>query len=179
MSSTVWILALIAPISLHHTARGLRCLIISLFYNTVVLGEVAKTYRVVNSAILQFLSLAVGTGPIDGRPFLELERGRLTTEIQQGRGHCGLILTYYGRYGGVRDSIRDKLSPQTLSDVDTAFARLGTADGDLFVPLIQIGEVLTNESRVIVNFILSGQEDAARKRILEGRVKLVPLEDQL
>src|ERR1051325_3039791 len=48
MSSTVWILALIAPISLHHTARGLRCLMISLFYNTVVLvagGEVARADR--------------------------------------------------------------------------------------------------------------------------------------
>src|ERR1051326_53326 len=38
MSSTVWILALIAPVSLHHTARGMRCLMISLFYNTVVLA---------------------------------------------------------------------------------------------------------------------------------------------
>jgi hypothetical protein len=143
------------------------------------LGEVAKTYRVVNSAVLQFLNPALGTGPIDARPYLEFERGGLTTQIEKGRGHCGLILTYYGRYGGVRDSIINKLSPKSLSEVDTAFARLGTADGDLFVPLIQIGDVLTNESRVIVNLILSGQEDAARKRILDGRMKLAPLENQL
>jgi hypothetical protein len=143
------------------------------------LGEVAKTYRVVNSAVLQFLSPAVGTGPLDAHPFLALERGGLTTQIGKGRGHCGLILTYYGRYGGLRDSIRGKLRPETLSQVDAAFAQLGTADGDLFVPLIQIGEVLTNESRVIVNLILSGEEDAARKRIREGRMKLAPFEDQL
>jgi hypothetical protein len=143
------------------------------------LGEVAKTYRVVNSALLQFLNPALGTGPIDARPYLELERGGLTTQIEKGRGHCGLIVTYDGRYGGVRDSIINKISPKSLSEVDAAFARLGTADGDLFVPLIQIGDVLANKSRVIVNLILSGQEDAARKRILDGRMKLARLESQL
>ena len=42
-----------------------------------------------------------------------------------------------------------------------------------------IGQTLTNESRVIVNLLLSGQEDAARKRIVAGREALQPLESAL
>jgi predicted methyltransferase MtxX (methanogen marker protein 4) len=42
-----------------------------------------------------------------------------------------------------------------------------------------IGQTLTNESRVIVNLLLSSQEDAARRRIVAGREILKPLEDAL
>jgi hypothetical protein len=133
----------------------------------------------VNAAILRFVSPAMGTGPIDGQAYLELERTGLTAQIENGRGHCGVILTLYGRYGGVRDRIKNSLPGGTLLEMDAAFSRLGTADGDLFDPLVQIGDVLTNESRVIVNLIISGYEEAARKRILEGRLKLAPFEEQL
>ena len=103
------------------------------------LGEVGKTYRAVNSAILKFITPAVEAGAIDPRPFFEMERGTLKTEIENGRGHCGLILTHYGRYGGLRDWIKDKLSFEELEKVDAVFAKLGTADGDLFRPLAEIG----------------------------------------
>jgi hypothetical protein len=49
----------------------------------------------------------------------------------------------------------------------------------LFRSLVDIGSILTNESRVIVNLLLAGQEGAARQRILDGRAKLEPLEKQL
>ncbi len=143
------------------------------------LGEVGKTYRVVNSAILRFIKPASKKGAIKAKPFLKMERGALKTKIETGRGHCGLILTHYGRYSGLRDWIKDKLSPAELEKVDDVFARLGTADGDLFRPLVEIGDILTNESRVIVNLLLAGQEDAARQRIRAGRMKLAPLENQL
>jgi hypothetical protein len=142
------------------------------------LGEVSRTYQVVESAVLQFVAPAIGNGPIDAQPFLKLERGSLKTQIEKGRGHCGLILTYYGRFGGLRDCVQ-RVAPHELQKFDDAFARLGTADGDLFTPLIQIGEILSNESRVIVSLLVCGQEEAARKRIRDGRVKLAPLEDQL
>ena len=87
-----------------------------------VLHEVDKTYRVVSSAVLQFVTPALSAGPLDARPYLELERGGLRTRIENGRGHCGLILTYYGRYGGVRDSLVTKLDPTMLDQVDAAFS---------------------------------------------------------
>jgi hypothetical protein len=127
------------------------------------LGEVGKTYRAVNSAILKFITPAVEAVVIDPRPFLEMERGTLRTEIESGRGHCGLILRHYGRYGGLRDWIKDKLSVEELEKVDAAFARLGTADGDLFEPLAAIGGILTNESRAIASLLLAEQKGAARQ----------------
>jgi hypothetical protein len=39
--------------------------------------------------------------------------------------------------------------------------------------------VLKNESRVIVNLLLAGQDQAARQRIIAGRQRLQPLEDDL
>jgi hypothetical protein len=150
-------------------AKDLRC----------ALREVNKTYRAVNTAILRFITPVVEAGAIDPRPFLEMERGTLRTEIQNGRGHCGLILTHHGRYGGLRDWIKDKLSLRELEKVDAVFAQLGTADGDLFRPLEDIGDILSNESRVIANLLLVGQDVIARQRIRDGRVKLGPLEDNL
>jgi hypothetical protein len=144
-----------------------------------VLEEVGKTYRSVNTAIGRFIAPAFDSGAIDPKPFVELERGTLRTSIDQGRGHCGLILTHYGRYGGVRDWIRDKVSAPDLERLDTLFARLGTADGDLFRPLVDIGDMLTNESRVVANLLLGGQTDVARQRIKDGRTKLAPLEADL
>jgi hypothetical protein len=143
------------------------------------LDEVGKTYRVVTSAIAQFVKPAVATRSISPGAFLKMERGTIKDAVEQGRGHCGLILTHYGKYGGLRDWIADKVSPVELRDADDIFGRLGTADGDLFMPLVQIVDTLTNESRVIVNLLLSRQEPAARQRIREGRRKLEPLELQL
>jgi hypothetical protein len=143
------------------------------------LHEVWKTYQVVNSAILQFLEPAFQPGDIDVNSYLKMERGSLNDEIRQGRGHCHNILTYYGRFGGLRDLIKGKLSDEKLQEVDDVFARLGTADGDLFYSLVEIGELLTNEARVIVNLLINKENATARQRILEGRNKLAPLESQL
>jgi TIR domain len=141
------------------------------------LREVSRTYEVVNSAILSFIAPAANS-PIDVKPFLQMERGTLEAEIENGRGHCSLILTHYFRSGGIRDQIKDKPGVQ-LTQLDDTFAQLGTADGDLFLPLAQIGSVLTTESRTIANLLLAEQEAAARKRILDGRAALAPLEAQL
>jgi len=45
--------------------------------------------------------------------------------------------------------------------------------------LAEIGGILTNESRVIANLLLAGQDAVARQRIRDGRMKLTSLEDQL
>jgi hypothetical protein len=45
--------------------------------------------------------------------------------------------------------------------------------------LEDIGDILSNESRVIANLLLVGQDVIARQRIRDGRVKLGPLDDNL
>jgi hypothetical protein len=49
-------------------------------------------------------------------PVIAMERGELTTLIENNRGHCTRIVEYYGRVGGVRDWLvprlaKDKLKP--------------------------------------------------------------------
>jgi hypothetical protein len=143
------------------------------------LDEVRKTYSAVSDAIRRFVTPAVQRGPIDGAPYVDMERGTLVSDIENGRGHCSRINAYYFRDGGLRDSIKDGIDPQLLTEVDQTFSQLSHADVDLFDELTQIGRVLTNESRAIVNLLVEEQDVAARRRILEGRQALAPLEKQL
>jgi len=53
--------------------------------------------------------------------------------------------------GGVRDAIEARLSDEQLCDLDNTFATLGTADGDAFQQMTQIGDYLRDESRAVVN----------------------------
>ena len=143
------------------------------------LAEVHKTYEAVIEAIEVFVAPALGGAEIDGAPYAKMERGSLKKLIRDGRGHCHLIANHYGRRGGLRDWIKDHASAATLSKADRAFGHLSTADGDLFATLAEIGAMLTNESRAIVNLLLTKQQAAARKRIMRGRRRLEPLEKEL
>jgi hypothetical protein len=66
-----------------------------------------------------------------------------------------------------------------LKEADETFSMLGTADGDLFRNMNDIGALLQNESAVIINMLAAGQNDAAKARILRARQRLKPLRDQL
>ncbi len=140
------------------------------------LEEVHRTYASVSAAISRFVAPAVGRGAIDPKPYLAMERGELTTLIENNRGHCTRIVEYYARVGGLRDSLEQRLAPDKLKLLDETFGQLGTADGDLFDALVSVGAVLTGEASVIAGLALSGQQAAARERILDGRKKLLPLE---
>ena len=144
----------------------------------VAFREVAKTYEAVNAAVTRFFAPAASKR-ITATPYLKMERGTLVTAIENGRGHCGLISAHYLRRGGLRQEIDGKMPPATLKRVDRVFTALGTADGDLFERLGQIGNVLTGESRAIARLLLDEHHTAARRRILAGRKKLLPLETQL
>jgi len=145
------------------------------------LDEVGKTYRAVSSAILTFKRPAAQQS-ITADVFLELEGNDLRTLIAAGRGHCHNIDNYY--YSGLRQAVQEKvnegkLSSAQMEDIDASFQALSKGDKDIFEPLEQIGELLSNESRATATLVLGGQKDAARQRILDGRAKLQPLEDEL
>lgn len=143
------------------------------------LKEVHRTYGAVSDAISRFVAPAIGARQIDSRAYLAMERGALARIIESNRGHCTRILEYYDRAGGLRDWLEPRLPSRQLKTVDEAFRQLGTADGDLFAALARIGDVMTEEASAIVGLLLSGQQRVARKRILDGRKKLLPLERRL
>jgi hypothetical protein len=143
------------------------------------LGEVMATYRVVSKAVQGFTIPALRPGPLDPQPYVELAHGSLPQEIEAGRGRCGHILIHYRRVGGVRDAIQGRVSTEQLSEVDKIFELLGTADGDAFANMTQIGSYLRDESRAIVNSLLARQDAVARERIASTRTLLEPLEREL
>lgn len=143
------------------------------------LEEIHRTYASVSDAIGRFVAPAVGRGAIKPAPYLAFERGSLRTQIENNRGHCTRILEYYGRVDGLRDWLTPRLEPAKLTELDGVFGQLATADGDLFASLARIGDVMTEEASEIVGLLLAEQQDAARRRILTGRKKLLPLERKL
>ncbi|GAB6191434.1 toll/interleukin-1 receptor domain-containing protein [Desulfocastanea catecholica] len=143
------------------------------------LAEVEKTYKSVLKAIQEFIEPALGVDRVDAKSYAKLARRSLATDIRNGRGHCKRILAYYATVGGMREKLTAEKSEKELAEIDSIFGRLGSADGDLFEQLEEIGRVLTNESRVIVGLLASGQEKQGRERIIAANEKLTSLEDDL
>jgi hypothetical protein len=144
------------------------------------LDEIGRTYRVVNGAVEEFLSASgAATGVFDAQAYFRLARGNLRDSIHNGRGSCSRIATMYGRTGGIRPTLQRRASPELLRAADNTFDHLSSADGDLFERMEDLGEALTNESKLIANLLLAGQHDAARQRITEAWGRLDPIEQQL
>lgn len=143
------------------------------------LEEVHKTLDVVDSAVEEFIDAGVTQNGIDHRPYVRFERGTLSRKIRNGRGHCDLIALHYSRRGGVRTWLEANATKRIIDRADGIFERLSEADHDLFDSLGRIGDVLTNESRVVVNLITADQHEAARMRVADGRKRLAPLEADL
>lgn len=143
------------------------------------LTEVEKTYKSVLKAIQEFVEPALNVDQVNAKSYAKLARRSLATDIRNGRGHCKRILAYYATVGGLREKLIAEKSEEELAEIDSIFGRLGTADGDLFERLEEVGRVLTNESRVIVRLLASGQETQGRERIIAANEKLTSLEDEL
>ena len=142
--------------------------------------EVHRTYAAVSEAIADFLAPAATSAALDVSAYLRMERGALVASIANDRGHCSRILEYYVRAGGLREWLAPRLGATARLDaVDETFRQLATADGDLFAGLARIGDVLTEEASAIVGLLLAGQQAAARARIIDGRNRLMPLEQSL
>jgi hypothetical protein len=143
------------------------------------LDEVDRTLDVVSAAIGDFVAAGLVADELDPRPYLRFERGDLQRRIRAGKGHCDLIALHYESPDGVRAWLEANASAAVKTRADAVFRMLGTADGDVFLHLSRIGEVLTSEARIVVNLLVGGQPDAARERVLAGRQKLAPLEADL
>jgi hypothetical protein len=142
------------------------------------LSEVGRTYRVAKLAIERFFEAGDASTRINTSAYAKLERGLLAQAIANGRGHCGRINTLYNRIGGLRLAVEPRVTADLLKELDHAFERLGTADGELFDAMTLLGTALTGQSRIIVTHLLTGQEELARKAIVEARTLLL-LEEEL
>ncbi|MFE4756058.1 hypothetical protein ACFRIB_38505 [Streptomyces mirabilis] len=146
------------------------------------LDEVGVTYEAVNNALSQFMSAGRYTGTdkdIDRLAYHRLARQNLMEQIHNGRGSCTRIERVYRRVGGLRGALEEVTSPELLAQADDAFGQFASADGDLFARLEDLGETLTSEARAIEGLLITGQDDAARQRIIDGAQRLHPVEESV
>jgi hypothetical protein len=79
------------------------------------LGEVHKTLDVVAGAVEEFVAAGLTHNGLDPRPYVRFERGALSRQIRDGRGHCDLIALHYGRRDGVRARLKAHAPKQVLT----------------------------------------------------------------
>jgi hypothetical protein len=139
------------------------------------LGEVAKTLQVVDNAAAQFLSLGIDEGALakNSKLLLDIECGSLSTEVERGRGHCHVIEEIYSKY---LDKWFDKvLNRDQFASVKNVFQELGNSDVNVFRRLENIATTLQAEAGVVLDFVVKGEEDSARARVLSALPALRPL----
>jgi hypothetical protein len=143
------------------------------------LAEIGSTYRAVKRAIVDFASAGLRIERDGGTAYSALAHGSLRQLIHNGRAHCTRIGIRYERVGGLRDGIVTRVPPATLVTMNETFARLATADGDLFARMERLGDALTRESGTVERLLLTGQEKLARQRIAQATEWLMELEEAL
>lgn len=143
------------------------------------LDEIHLTYTATLAAIDRFLEPGETPKRKRMKSYLDLSGGSLRRTIDDKRGHCSRILELYGRAGGLREWLAQRSTSDVLAAADQTFARLGTADGDLFESLSRIGDVLGDEASDIANLLLGEQEAQAAERITAAKRALLPLRREL
>src|SRR5437763_1906802 len=95
------------------------------------LGEAAKTLQAVDVAASEFLSLAIDEGALakNSKLLLDIEGGRLRTEVERGRGHCHVIGEIYSKY--LDKWFASVVAADEYALVSGVFCDLGNADADL------------------------------------------------
>ncbi|MEL7070757.1 MAG: hypothetical protein AAGN15_19140 [Cyanobacteria bacterium J06581_3] len=143
------------------------------------LGEISRTYEVVQDAIETFREAGLTLKRSEGKVFARLAGGMLKKHIHNGRAHCTRLNVRYKRTGGLRDEVKERLSPDSLDSLDRIFEELANADFDVFLSMDDLGEALTVESRAIVRLLLTDRKDSARNHVALATERLMPLEEAL
>jgi hypothetical protein len=139
------------------------------------LGEVGKTLQAVDDAASEYLSLGIDDGALakNSKTLLEIEGGRLTTEVQRGLGHCHLIGHIHWNY--LDKWFKRTFDNQEYSMIADVFRSLEAADGGLFDVLASVARTLENEASAVLDLVVKGDEAAARTRVLSSFPTLRPL----
>ena len=139
------------------------------------LGEVAKTLQVVDNAATEFLSLGIDEGALEknSKRLLDIDGGRLSAEVERGRGHCHIIGEIYWKY--LDRWFQRVFQENEYDSVRTVFMDLGNADNDLFRDLASVASKLEEEAGHVLNLVVEGDNGQGRARVLSALPVLRPL----
>jgi hypothetical protein len=139
------------------------------------LNGVRDTYRVVGSAIDEFLAPVTDGGQISAATFRSLADGHLLADIERERGHCKRIAQVYIESGGLRESLPESVGSDLRDEIDELILGLSSADDDLFNAMAAIGSTLDKQASVVVNLLLADQDAEANARLRHAEQVLRPL----
>ena len=139
------------------------------------LTGVRDTYAVVGESIDTFLAPATEHSAITLDRYRPLADGQLVTHISRQRGHCKQIAQVYIQSGGLRDSLPASVGADVKQELDNLILMLSKADLDLFDAMASIGIALQNQSAILINLLLAGQEREAEARLRNDEAILLPL----
>jgi len=130
---------------------------------------------VVDNAASEYLSLGIDEGALakNSKLLLEIDGGRLSTEVERGRGHCHAIGLIYWTY--LDKWFESVFSSDEYESVKAVFQGLDNADNDMFYSLGQVAVTLQDEAGAVLDFVVKGEEANARARVLSALPPLRPL----
>jgi hypothetical protein len=139
------------------------------------LAEIAKTLQVVDNAAAEYLSLGIDAGALEknSKTLLEIEGGRLKTEVERGRGHCHIIGEIYYQY--LNRWFLKVLKGDEYNEINRVFMDLGNADDDLFVHLTHVASSLESEAADVLDLVVKNDVSGARARVLSALPVVRPL----
>jgi hypothetical protein len=141
-----------------------------------VLEEVNKTYKVVDEAITEYLTLGLKSKPLDDDPaaLVKLASGKLEVMIEEDRGNATTVVDIY--FTVLRRWFKDVLNGDEQTKMDWLLGDLDHADTNIFIAMEEIGWYLTDEAKEVVGLIIAGNLDQAKARVKAAYNELQPLQ---
>jgi hypothetical protein len=149
-----------------------------------VLGEIRKTYVVVDDAVVEYLNLAFEKDALTkgSKMLLDISNGKLEAKVEEGRGHCYRIEHIYGQH--LNRWLTRIFKRDALAQFSEVFARLGSADADIFAGLAQVAGALTQRARTLLGALTAGTSETSAKNkakavVMADYEQLQPLREKM
>jgi hypothetical protein len=146
---------------------------------SAALDEIVKTYRAVDEALTEYVSLAIDRDGLDsgaGR-LVSIAGGSLSVSVGQGRGHCHQIQLIY-REHLVRWFER-VFNGDELADMERVFSMLGSGDWTVFDDLARVVDQLQTDAKLVLADVIAQRQNDARQRVLQTYQVLAPIQQQM
>lgn len=139
------------------------------------LDEVGKTWQLMDKAITDFLKLGIDEDALKegSEVLLRIEGGGLLAEVKNGIGHCHVIGNIYEKY--LDRWFERVLKGKDLDSIRAVFDGLSYADVDVFYVMEMVARQLQTEANGVLDMVIEGKTNEARKRVLAMRKELGPL----
>lgn len=146
---------------------------------SAALDEIVKTYRAVDEAFTEYVSLAIDPNALEsssGR-LLGIAGGSLGVRVSEGRGHCHEIQHIYREH--LRRWFEKVFNGDEMADMERVFAMLGEGDWTIFDDLTRVVDQLQADAKAVLDDVMTQKMSEARERVLKTYQALAPVQQAM